>query len=277
MKFKLVTSIIISTLAFTAYIQASTTKLISVPSTKMGKEIKVNIILPDSYDKNSLPVLYLLHGATGSCMDWPKNTNIGDLADEYNIIVVCPDGTKFGWYFDSPIEPDSQYETFVADELVKYIDKNYKTLTSRNFKAISGLSMGGHGALFLAMRHKDTFGVVGSQSGAVDITPYPNEWEIKKKIGEYSQNKELWESLSVINIAKNLKDKELAIYIDCGTSDFFIEINRNLHKQLLNDKITHTYTEHPGKHDWNYWRNSIKYQMLFIHENFQEAVGCISH
>ncbi|MBI9017303.1 MAG: hypothetical protein JEZ07_08600 [Phycisphaerae bacterium] len=262
---------IIFTLAI--YVQASTLNVINVHSDKMNKDVPVNIILPDSYQNSIRPfaVLYLLHGAGDDYTGWVKKTSIEQLVDQHNIIVVCPDSGRTSWYFDSPIDPTYQYEIFTAVELVKYIDKNYRTLASRDFRAITGLSMGGHGAMFLAIRHKDVFGVVGCQSGGVDIRPFPDNWDIKKRLGPLTENKERWNELTVINQAKTLKDNDLQICIDCGTSDFFLNVNRALHQQLLDDKISHVYTERPGGHSWDYWSNSIKYQMLFFTECFNKA------
>ncbi len=253
--------------------RAASVELVQIKSEKMNRDIPVNVILPDGYNKSirDLPVLYLLHGAGDDYNGWVKKTEISQLADQYNIIVVCPDGGKTSWYFDSPIDASYQYETFIAIELIEYIDKNYRTLASKDFRAISGLSMGGHGALFLAIRHSKTFGYVGSQSGGVDFRGFANHWDIKKRIGPYEENKELWDEMTVINQAKSLKDNELKIYIDCGSNDFFIDGNRRLHQQLLDAKISHIYTERPGGHNWDYWANSIKYQMLFFSECFKQA------
>ena len=84
-----------------------------------------------------------------------------EIADEKGIIFVCPDG-KDSWYWDSPKNPAYRYETFVSSELVNYIDRNYKTIADRKGRAITGLSMGGHGAMWLGIRHKDVFGAAGS-------------------------------------------------------------------------------------------------------------------
>ena len=88
------------------------------------------------------------------------------------------------WYFDSPVLKDFQYESFYTKTLVPYIDAHYRTVASRQGRAITGLSMGGHGALFLAMRHTDLFGACGSMSGGVDIRPFPLNWNIPDVLGE---------------------------------------------------------------------------------------------
>ena len=97
--------------------------------------------------------------------------------------------SKDSWYWDSPKNPAYRYETFVSSELVKYIDRNYKTIADRKGRAITGLSMGGHGAMWLGIRHKDVFGAAGSTSGCVDIRPFPKNWSMNKQLGELASNK----------------------------------------------------------------------------------------
>lgn len=88
------------------------------------------------------------------------------------MIIACPDGEN-SWYWDSPLDPASQFETFVSQEFPDWIDAHYPTIPSREGRAVTGLSMGGHGALWTALRHKDRFGAAGSTSGGVDIRLSP--------------------------------------------------------------------------------------------------------
>jgi len=250
---------------------AATVVPLSIPSAKMGRDIPATLILPDAYEQKEqrFPVLYLLHGAGGDYTGWNQNTEISQLADEYDIVMVCPDGGRTSWYFDSPVDPNFQYETFVAEECVNYIDANYRTKAQRNFRALCGLSMGGHGALFLAIRHLDTFSIAVSLSGGVDIRPFPKHWQIALRLGDIETHPGNWETYTVINQAKKLKNGDLAISIDCGTNDFFLDVNRALHQQLLDAGISHNYEEHPGAHNWQYWRGAIKRQMPFIDRQFK--------
>jgi S-formylglutathione hydrolase FrmB len=256
---------------FSLGLQAATVEVINIPSAKMEKSIPATIILPDAYAEGEaqFPVTYLLHGAGGSYAGWNAQTNIAELADQYNMVIVCPDGGRTSWYIDSPIDPTYQYETYVADECVDFIDANYRTRANSGSRAIAGLSMGGHGALFLAIRHRDTFGTSVVLSGGVDLRPFPEKWDIKKRIGSISDYPENWEQYSVINLAKQLKDTELNISIDCGRDDFFIPVNRALHIQLLNDGISHVYQEHAGRHNWDYWSAAIQRQIPYIAVQFQ--------
>lgn len=247
---------------------------IEVKSAKMNRNIKCTVIVPEQYfdldlQDEQYPVIYLLHGAWGSYRDWPTKANLDDLASDYSVIIVCPDGQD-SWYLDSPIDPSFQFETFISKELVKYIDSNYRTLRSPGYRAITGLSMGGHGALWVGLQHPEVFGSCGSMSGGVDITKFPNKWKIDQRLGKYEDNKQAWADHAVINIVDKIKPGQ-NIIIDDGSEDFFYEVNLNLHKALLNRKIKHDFTIRPGGHTWDYWVNSLDYHMLFFAKAFDHA------
>jgi len=246
---------------------------VNVFSTAMNKNIKAVTVLPADYNlKEDFPVIYLLHGFGGNYSDWVNQAPmIKDFADQYSLIFVCPDGGVGSWYWDSPLDQNFKYETFVSKELVNWADKNLKTRKSREGRAITGLSMGGHGALFLGFKHQDVFGAAGSTSGGVDIRPFPLNWDLAKRLGTYAENQSRWEENTVINLTNLLTPGSLEIIIDCGTSDFFYQVNENLHDKLLLRNIPHTYIVSPGAHNWDYWTNAIHYQVLFMQQYFKKA------
>jgi len=242
----------------------------------MNKDIGITVILPQSYMEGNrrYPTVYLLHGYDGNHANWVDKTDVEKLADLHDLIIVCPDGDIDSWYFDSPVDKDSRYETHVAKEAVSAIDSLYRTLASAESRAITGLSMGGHGALFLAARHPDVFGAAGSMSGGVNLLPYTDQkWSIDDKLGLYSENPSPWKEWSVINLVEEFRDYPIPLIIDCGVEDFFLEINRQLHWRLLSLGIEHDYIEREGKHDWDYWGNSIRYHMFFFHLHFTEKMS----
>jgi S-formylglutathione hydrolase FrmB len=244
---------------------------LKVVSKAMNKTISNVVILPDgaTVPKNGFPVVYLLHGATGNQNDWiTKDPAIKEYADQYQLMIVCPDGGFTSWYFDSPVDPTMKYETYISRELIAEIDAKYHTIADKKGRAITGLSMGGHGAFFLAFRHQDVWGAAGSMSGGLDIRPFPNSWDIPKRLGSYAENKEVWENNTDINLIYLLDGKSLKLIFDCGTSDFFYDCNKRMHEILLERNIPHDYTERPGKHDWQYWSNSVKYHLLFFNDFF---------
>jgi len=250
---------------------ASQLDTLKVTSKSMGKSIANLVILPDSYigQKEGFPVLYLLHGAGGDHTDWvTKVSAIKAYADTYNMIIVCPDGSKTSWYFDSPVDPSMRYETYVSSELVKAMDKKYNTLANRKSRAITGLSMGGHGAFYLAFKHQEVWGAAGSMSGGLDIRPFPENWDISQRLGDYAVNRDHWEDNTVINLVYLLKRDNLKLIFDCGINDFFYDANKRMHQKLMERNIPHDYIERPGSHNWDYWANAIQYQLLFFHSFF---------
>jgi len=249
---------------------------IVVYSNAMQKNIKVAVVIPDNAKLQTgvkFPVVYLLHGYSGNHGSWLKDApQLQYRADQYQVMLVCPDGGYGSWYYDSPINDSIKYETFITKELLPYIDSNFPTSANKDHRAITGLSMGGHGGLFLGIRHSDLFGNAGSVCGGVDIRPFPNSWDIKKSLGTIIEHPQNWTDYSVVTIAKNLKPGQIHIIFDCGVSDFFIDVNRSLHQVLLTNKIDHDYTERPGGHNKAYWSNSIDYQLQFFAKKFMMAI-----
>jgi S-formylglutathione hydrolase FrmB len=259
------------TLSFSAFAGIDT---ISIYSNSMFKHVKCVVVTPAAYKKAgpAFPVVYLLHGYSGKYSDWVmKDPEMQQLADENNMIIVCPDGAFSSWYFDSPVDLTMHYETNVSSEIPAYIDSVYHTIKNRNARAITGLSMGGHGGLFLAFRHADIFGACGSMSGALDVNGIKTRYEIGKRLGDTNVNKQIYVDWSVVNVIEKYPKDSIAITFDCGVEDGFITANRQVHNKMLDLKIPHNYTERPGKHDWDYWTEAVKFQLLFFREYFAKT------
>lgn len=251
-------------------VNAAIVDTVTTYSAVMKKHIKAVIVRPDNYAKQKkLPVVYLLHGYSDNHAGWiTKAKGFEKAADQYNMMIVCPDGGFSSWYWDSPIDSSYQYETYISKELVTWVDNNYHTIRNRIGRAITGLSMGGHGALYLAVRHQDVFGAAGSMSGGVDIRPFPLNWDMSQRLGTYAEHPDRWEKNTVINLLHLLTPKSLNICIDCGTDDFFFQVNSKLHEKLIERNIPHDFIVRPGSHNWEYWSNAIQYQLLFMHNYF---------
>lgn len=261
---------LISGIAFAGKNQTDT---ITIPSDKLAYPMKVVVVVPqeavDNPDSGKrYPTLYLLHGYSGDYSNWVKlGGNIDSLATVNEMIVVCPDG-RDSWYWDSKSDPKMQMESFFVEELIPAIDKQFPTKAERDQRAITGLSMGGQGAMFLAIRHPELFSAAGSLSGGLDIRPFPDSWKMKKAIGSIKDNPQEWESRTIYNLVDSLEPGTLDIIFDCGSEDFFHQVNLNLHEKLLKKGIPHDYISRPGKHNWPYWRNSLPYQMMFFKNKF---------
>jgi S-formylglutathione hydrolase FrmB len=252
---------------------AGTVDTVKIYSSSMHKQVKAVVIKPHNYSKRTVrfPVLYLLHGYDGWYSNWIiRVPGLKEMADNYQMIIVCPDGAKSSWYFDSPVDSSYRYETHITKELIPFIDARYRTYADNKHRAITGLSMGGHGALFLGLRHPQLFGAAGSMSGVFDLKQSRNSYDIIKRIGDTVTNAKNWNDMSILGLIENHSSTPLQLIFDSGEADTFIEANRKLHQKLLKLKIPHTYIERPGSHSWDYWANSIPYQLLFFKNYFRQ-------
>jgi putative tributyrin esterase len=276
--------LLLTCLLFSATVaRAAGVDTLAIPSAAMGKTYRAAVVLPASYAKNKkarYPVLYLLHGAWGHFSDWlsktPDKQLLHRLADQYNLIIVNPEGETFSFYLDSPVTAGSKFETYLTQEIIPAIDHAYRTVPDRKGRVISGLSMGGHGALYLSARHPDLYCAAGSMSGALDLMSFnrrlsPTEAAQRAQLwapvlGSETENPERFSANSVINLLDQLRRNGLPFIIDCGVDDGLIEINREVHRRLLYTSTPHDYTERPGAHTWAYWQSALPYQVLFLQQ-----------
>jgi S-formylglutathione hydrolase FrmB len=267
------------------YTTAATVDTLDVPSAVMNKTYKAAVVLPMGYAKSKAeyPVVYLLHGGYGHFNDWllktPDKMLVQNLADQYHVIVVLPEGEVFSYYLDSPVDKGSQFETYVTKEVIEKIDNTYRTIHDRKGRVITGLSMGGYGALYLATLHPNLYVAAGSMSGA--LNPDMMKWKVdstrekgirsqfEKILGSNVTNPGSYVPYSVIGMADRMKTNGVELIFDCGVDDFLIEPNRELHRRLVFNNTPHDYSERPGTHAWPYWQNSLTYHFLFFSKVFK--------
>ncbi|GAB3917920.1 alpha/beta hydrolase [Larkinella terrae] len=258
---------------------------LEIQSAVMKRTLRAAVVLPERYGEKksrranqAFPVLYLLHGGTGGFRDWltktPDKSLLHRLADQYNLIIVTPDGDPTSYYFDSPLVESSQFETFISKEVVEKIDNTYRTIRDRKGRVIAGLSMGGHGAMFISSRHPELYAAAGSMSGVMNI--HTATWKVAadfaksraenlaRLLGPPKDGNSPYPGLTMVTLADRLKANNLPLIFDIGVDDFLIEGNRDLHRQLVENKTLHDYTERPGAHTWEYWENALPYQVLFF-------------
>ncbi|KVE32919.1 esterase [Burkholderia vietnamiensis] len=255
-------------------------RIVAIPSAAMNATLKATVVLPDAYGRlrhgpergvERFPVVYLLHGSGGDHTDWTTNTRIAALADRYHVILVMPDGGHESWYIDSPFDSASRFETFIGDEVVSYVDSHFRTIDAKGARAITGLSMGGFGALRIALDRPGTFGAVGSISGAVDPRCCEDEPGIDHVFGDPVRHPSFWNRNAIIESARTFVRAHLDLTIDCGRDDSLVGSNRTLHQRLIALGVPHDYAERPGGHTWDYWAHAIRYQMQFFATSFQHG------
>jgi S-formylglutathione hydrolase FrmB len=271
MKLKsLVLSAIAALCTFAA--NAFTTDTIMVPSVYLEKPMRVTVIVPEAAKKNiDIPTVYLLNGHGGDYRSWGKiRPDLGRWADYYGMVFVMPSGRN-SWYWDSYLNPQMQMETFFVKDLVPFINLHYPVTNNPKKRAITGLSMGGHGAFWLGLHHPEIWQNIGSTSGGVNIIPFPERWNMAAALGNYEDNPTVWEEHTVINLIDLFKANKQNIIFDCGTNDVFTKVNADLHQALLDAGVAHDYISRPGQHNMDYWNNSILYQLMFFQQNFKKV------
>lgn len=244
--------------------------LVEIGTSLMPDSVAVRIITPTgATTADAYPTVYLLHGYSGDQDDWSRKIQprLGEYADKYGMVLVMPDGGDY-WYIDSPVRADVKMESFITDELVPYIDATCPTIPERGERAITGLSMGGHGALRIAMRHPELFGAAGSMSGAVDLSALVGRFKTSGVLGDPVADKKRWAEYSVMTQARELAPGTLSIILDCGESDPFAKMNAALHQLLTERGVDHAYTSRPGTHNNEYWAESIPSHLEFFNSYF---------
>ncbi len=258
---------------------------IAVYSPSMKKTLKAAISFPSGYEKGEsrYPVVYLLHGGSGAFSDWHQKVTekgiVNQLAEEHKVLIVTPGVGPASYYYDSPLLDTVRYETYMIQELIPFIDKNYRTLAQKESRAITGLSMGGHGAITLAAKHPTLFIAAGSMSGVMNIDT--DLWKVgedfrslRKKgqiemLGPINYQGPLFNPYTAVGLVDQLKNQKVSLIIDCGVDDFLIETNRQMHSLLMEKKVAHEYIERPGAHTWNYWTEALPVQFFFLSKSLK--------
>lgn len=279
------------------------------------------VYLPPSYalePERRYPVAYYLHGLSGSESDWMSLADIDIVADSLiargmpPLILVMPDGDD-GWYTNWVVQrgyeecarnaangraaatfcvETPRYDDYIAGDLVRHVDSTYRTLSDRRHRGIAGLSMGGYGAVMLALSHPDLFGAAASHSGVLSPMyggPHPfvaparyltsidtlemawgGVWpSVAPALGRSLAS---WETRDPAHRVRSLKtkgDPVPALFFDVGTEDGLADQSRALHAELTSLGITHVYAEWPGRHDWAYWHAHVGESLRWLAERIR--------
>ena len=232
-----------------------------------GRTIKFNLILPRDYadSERRFPVLYLLHGFTGHYDDWAKLTGVASYAAEYQEIIVMPEGEN-GWYVNNYADSKTKWDDYVVLDLIPYVDQHYRTVASRDGRAIAGLSMGGYGAMMLGLKHPRLFSAVASLSGALasartaflDPITDPKFKTMLLDIFGPPDNPSRT-TVDPFELIRRVPTGEMPqLYLSIGSSDFLLRENREFIRLLSELNITYEYREVQGMHEWPVWDSQIR-------------------
>lgn len=235
-------------------------------SPTLEKQVASYVLLPDKGD-GPFPVLYLLHGLSDDHTIWHRRTRIEHYVRNLPLIIVMPDGFR-NFYTNN--HAGRRYADYVARDVVGFVERAFPARRSRDARCIGGLSMGGYGALRLALGYPDLFCSAHSHSGAVLAGRQPT----REGIPEWTQvfgPSPAGTDHDLIHLAERCKRGGTLphLLLDCGTDDFLYQDNVTFHRELTKLGVPHTYCQHPGSHDWDYWDLHVREALAFHCRNLQ--------
>lgn len=222
----------------------------------------MNVLFPDRQEGDGpFPVYYLLHGLSDDHTIWCRRTSLERYIDGLPLIVVMPDGGR-SFYCDAADGP--AYEAHIMKDVTGFVDRFFRTIPSREGRAIGGLSMGGYGSLKLALKYPDTFCSVVAHSGCHLITDGAPREDLGPELARILGPDPQGGPDDVLALAEKIERELLpAIRIDCGVDDGLLDHNRKLHEHLDRLAIPHEYEEFPGAHNWEYWDLRVQEALAF--------------
>jgi S-formylglutathione hydrolase FrmB len=257
----------------------------SLPSRILQRPVSYCIILPPSFDAEKtrqFSVLYFLHGLgdneqsfihTGA---WNLTEDLLSTGDIKEFLIVTPNGGA-SFYINSK-DGKVRYEDFLLQEFFPFNEKRYRVKPGRGQRAIAGISMGGYGALHLALSHPLLFSSVGAHSAAL-LDKFPAfsgaapDSISTRMLGHVFGNppdRSFMERNSPLTLAKSADLRGLKIYLDCGDQDDygFEEGAEALDKILSSRRIAHEYHLYPGRHDAAYFGEHLPASLQFASHGF---------
>ena len=242
----------------------------------------MQVLLP-SVGRPPYATLYLLHGLSDDSTAWLRRSRIEVYVRDLPLIVVMPDGYR-GFYTDHDEGP--AFARHFGEETLEFVETNFPAKPARGARAIGGLSMGGYGALRLALGYPERFCSAHSHSGALvrlnlDLSPRRARQDpiLRKHSPEFfTELQRIFgrrvvgtrhDLLTLIRRARRRRRRLPRILIDCGTEDSLLEHNRDFHQQLVAHHVAHIYREFPGNHDWDYWDLHIREALTFHARNLR--------
>lgn len=222
----------------------------------LNQTTRFNFILPDKCAED-VPVIWLLHGLSGNEDDWIRYTSIERYANDRGLAIVMPYGGKS---FFCDMRYGGKYYTYLADELPMYIRRVFPVSSKREKNFVAGLSMGGYGALKLALDRSESYAACAAFSGAVDIYQ-------RFALGDrHELGIQIWGE-NYLNVIKGSVDDTYAlaqkleaagkpkpwIFQACGTEDKRYHENQSFRSFIQDRGYVYEYQERPGGHTWDLW------------------------
>jgi S-formylglutathione hydrolase FrmB len=235
-------------------------------SSVLAKKVGTYVILPE-VGTPPFATYYLLHGLSDDYTVWLRRTRMEWYVRDLPLIEVMPEGFR-GFYTDNAEGP--AYAEYVAGELVQFVERNFPARPRREARCIGGLSMGGYGALRLALEYPHLFASANSHSGALmhgtRNEPRPDGSLSPAEFHRIFGPAPAGSDHDLLALAQRASQSALGmprLLIDCGTDDFLLDDNRTFHRELDRLGVPHEYREFPGAHTWDYWDEHVRGALAF--------------
>jgi S-formylglutathione hydrolase FrmB len=233
-------------------------RTVRITSPSLGNsEYAFAVLLPNSYDSSTkrYPVLYLLHGGGQTHTAFPSRGWFTPEAATRDMIVVLPNGGR-SFFVNAAGQPDARYEDVVARDLVDYVDSHYRTLATRESRAIAGISMGGFGSALIALRHPDLFGTVGPLSAPLASARAESTAPLQIFGAPGTDERRARDPLTLVTRLD--PGSSPFFYVACGLDDSLLPASREFARLLADLGLPHRYVEVPGSHSWTVWDSQLR-------------------
>lgn len=257
---------------------AGTVRL-SFTSQALGRPTAYLAFVPQGLERDArLPVLYLLHDEGGSEVDWSFHAHetLQRLAARHRMIIVTPDAGADNWYLESPSVEGGRAETFLTEELIPHVER---MLPAGEGRGITGVGMGGHGALSLALKYPHLFRSASTLAGAVDLTRKRGHPPLRARLGAYAETPGLWERHSATHlvVAHPERARELSLLISTGEADPNLAENLALHRQLSTLGVDHAFDDAIEGAGWTSWAQVLPRHVAWQAVQLRPLTGGLAH
>jgi S-formylglutathione hydrolase FrmB len=245
----------------------------------MGRTMKYSVYLPEGYDTStrSYPVIYLLHGYGGNQSSWIEDGEVNRIVSREitnmnapEMIIVMPDGGNY--FYINTLGDTVRYEDYFIKEFIPNVEKQFRIMSRTNKRAIAGLSMGGYGALYHVLTHRELFGACYAMSAATGVIDRRGE-------DERDVDSEYYDSHNIVKLIQNAEydpqDPDWRkrffpmVFLDCGDDDFLTMANNEVYEAFREKQIPVEYRIHDGGHSWAYWRRALPDALEYIGTMFR--------
>lgn len=214
-------------------------------------------------DPEAAPALFLLHGWAGSYRNWGDKVDLQRLSDSTGFIIICPDGFYNSWYVNATDPDKMQWRTFFDKELYPSIMSEFYLSPEKTF--ITGLSMGGHGAINIFLDDTSRFRAAGSMSGVLDLrTSSLNDKWTSQMLGEFTEENTRFDEESALNRISRAKGSDKIMLASCGYSDFYASNTRSFCDKCKEEGVLYIELLSPGVHSWKYWDYALRVHLFYF-------------